>query len=704
MDLEGVVAGLDHVHWTDLEHAYGEAEDLPETLRALLGTEEESREALDELWGSILHQGTVYTATEAAVPFLARAAVAGVRPAELLALLGGIAESQDPFDVAPDACRAAVVAQLPLLVPLLDSPDERVRRTVAWTAGVSGSDRVLPALRERWRREGEPGVRAELLAALARLDPRGSAPALAAALTSGSPAELRIVAVLAALDSGRAWTPRHRDALLELLPAGPRVAGRLDDERAEPLRYVTETLLLRDTDENRAAAFGLVESALALPDPEARKEALWAAEHACMLSRAAPARLAPAVVALLGDPCAPEAAFLLPVLDRLGRHAAPAAPALAALAAEGGELADRALALLVELAPDRAAPLLARDLGARTRALTAASGGHRRAAVIPYAPELLNAVRIRLTAPGAEELTSAEADRLLTLVIRWGGVAEAALPELTAVLERFPARVPEALVAVCPAGHRDAVAARLRRAAGAGEHRRAAAEALSRLTGETGPLLDALAEALAEGASPDTARAAGGLGAAGAPLVPCLRLALTPPGRGRVVLAMETDIELALALWRLTGESAEAVKTVGGVLAEAGEGGAVEWYRGPRIRAARAAGLLGAEAAALAPALRAMLADPREVPAAVRALRAIPGELPGALSTAAAADLLLGAVERHAAPEEALETLAALGQEALTAEVRERLGALAERDRRVVYGKVAEDERVVDLARTLLAG
>ncbi|WP_026251557.1 MULTISPECIES: hypothetical protein [unclassified Streptomyces] len=94
MDLDTVFAGLGRIAWPELHHAYGPADDVPDLLRALAATDEESaEEAEQELWSSLVHQGTVYRATVPAVPFLARLAAAGVRGAELLGMLGAIAES-----------------------------------------------------------------------------------------------------------------------------------------------------------------------------------------------------------------------------------------------------------------------------------------------------------------------------------------------------------------------------------------------------------------------------------------------------------------------------------------------------------------------------------------------------------------------------------------------------------------------------------
>ncbi|MFD3164143.1 hypothetical protein [Herpetosiphon sp. NSE202] len=63
--------GLDRIDWAGLRHAYGEASDTPSLLRALIAPAEELRiEALDKLENSLVHQGSVYPASLAAIPFL----------------------------------------------------------------------------------------------------------------------------------------------------------------------------------------------------------------------------------------------------------------------------------------------------------------------------------------------------------------------------------------------------------------------------------------------------------------------------------------------------------------------------------------------------------------------------------------------------------------------------------------------------------
>ncbi|MEU5769733.1 hypothetical protein ABZ782_27825 [Streptomyces asoensis] len=85
---DDLLAGLDDIDWAALGHAYGSAEDVPGQLRAVCGPDEEAREsAFRSLFGNIFHQGTRYSASPYAVPFLVRIAVAGPVGARADALL-----------------------------------------------------------------------------------------------------------------------------------------------------------------------------------------------------------------------------------------------------------------------------------------------------------------------------------------------------------------------------------------------------------------------------------------------------------------------------------------------------------------------------------------------------------------------------------------------------------------------------------------
>ncbi|MEU6017120.1 hypothetical protein ABZ826_24625 [Streptomyces sp. NPDC047515] len=702
MELALFFADVDAQPWAELQHAYGSAADVPDCLRALAGDDgEAASEAVSELYGSILHQGSVYEATARAVPYLARLAGAGHRTEDLLALLGAIAESGDVRgDTDEAACRAAVIGQLPLILLAVDAEEARTRQAAVWAAAMTGAaGQVLPVLRRRRKAETDPLVRAEILGAMAHLDPAGTAAGATEAMGAAGPAEVRIAALLACVDAALPWGSAHHEAMLSLLPANGLVEGRLDLTRNEPLQYVVEALLLRDTDADRVAAYALLDAALRSALPEVREEALWAAETACRLSRCAPARLAAPVEALAADPASVPAMYAL--LKKLGTHAAATAPALTRLAAGEGDEADQALQALVAVAPDRAAPLLARDLGQRPRALREACGfpiGRAADASFPYDPALLDAIRTRL---GADDLDANEPFLLVSLLAAWGSRASAALPELRSTLPRFPKAVPKALAAVCPPDQRAATAELLTAAArsGAGDERLAAARAVRELTGEAGPLLTAVSAQLARGGHGirEAAGLAAELGPAAAGLVPALRSALGAPEADRTIPQLDGDVEIAAALWRITGGAQESVPVLAGVFAETEK----LWMRWTFTRASRVAARIGAEARPLVPVLEGLLTDRLQTPAAVLALHAI---VPESLDGPRLAGLLLDCAEEDADAVTALEALVALGPTALTEDHRRRLGALAERDLRVVSsglepGVAPADERLREQAR-----
>lgn len=102
---------LDSKRWAELYHAYGNASDVPEMIRKLRRTGEQERWInflWDEIGGSLCHQGTVYTATYAIVPYLVKLLrfTDEFQKFNLIALLGWIAGSRDrvasPADLEAD--------------------------------------------------------------------------------------------------------------------------------------------------------------------------------------------------------------------------------------------------------------------------------------------------------------------------------------------------------------------------------------------------------------------------------------------------------------------------------------------------------------------------------------------------------------------------------------------------------------------------
>jgi hypothetical protein len=65
------LVGLDEVNWSDLLDAYGPATNVPAMLRAFVSIDPHHREFAEQLlFQTVWHQGTVYSATAAVVPFL----------------------------------------------------------------------------------------------------------------------------------------------------------------------------------------------------------------------------------------------------------------------------------------------------------------------------------------------------------------------------------------------------------------------------------------------------------------------------------------------------------------------------------------------------------------------------------------------------------------------------------------------------------
>ncbi|MEV8342671.1 hypothetical protein [Streptomyces niveus] len=164
--------GIDDIDRSALTHAYGPADDIPALLRTAGSPDAARRDpALDELISSLCHQGSIYPATTAAVPFIARLALEG-RGGRLRLMwpLHGAAEGPGPE--YREVRRAVAVALPALLGPAADE-DPAVRRAMVWTVPVceDASLPLLPLLRTRPAEERDAGVRADLVTALG---PRGA--------------------------------------------------------------------------------------------------------------------------------------------------------------------------------------------------------------------------------------------------------------------------------------------------------------------------------------------------------------------------------------------------------------------------------------------------------------------------------------------------------------------------------------------------
>jgi hypothetical protein len=180
------LSDLDAVDWSSLSHAYGPAKTTADELRALTSDDEEMRsEALAALISSICHQGSVYPASGAAVPFLMEIAAMERLPAdfraEVVMLVNWIAEGnvhleRDAPDLAQEPWGRTLSSNLrqatPQLLHLVRRGDAaRIRAWAVWTV------RTLPAtpedldeLRAVMAVERDSTVRATIVLALDRDD------------------------------------------------------------------------------------------------------------------------------------------------------------------------------------------------------------------------------------------------------------------------------------------------------------------------------------------------------------------------------------------------------------------------------------------------------------------------------------------------------------------------------------------------------
>jgi hypothetical protein len=78
------VTNLDSPVWSQLQHAYGSAEDIPPLLRQLSSDPRPQSDYQEEpwfsLWSALCHQGDVYTASYAAVPHVVEIGIKAAGP------------------------------------------------------------------------------------------------------------------------------------------------------------------------------------------------------------------------------------------------------------------------------------------------------------------------------------------------------------------------------------------------------------------------------------------------------------------------------------------------------------------------------------------------------------------------------------------------------------------------------------------------
>ncbi|MFB7225568.1 hypothetical protein [Streptomyces sp. NPDC056227] len=288
----------------------------------------------------IFNSETVFPAAPVAIPFLARLAAAGVQSEFLLNLLGSMARSNSEVGVPPGAARYALAAQLPTLLPLLTHGDPVVREWAVWAVAQGRAPKAaLSALLSCWQVETDPSIRGDLLFGIALLEPSQGRDLAASVLRVEEPAQVRISAVAAGLDTGLAWSDEMTAAMIASLPANQMIGQT--PWMMEPLVEVAERLIRKRA---LSDAINLVVSALRIhsePGSDAHMEAFNAAESLGDSSRDARAPLLPALLPLLDNP--EDVDDLLLILEAWRNDDDGVTPGLVHLAAHAHEdLADQA--------------------------------------------------------------------------------------------------------------------------------------------------------------------------------------------------------------------------------------------------------------------------------------------------------------------------------------------------------------------------
>ncbi|WP_131804208.1 HEAT repeat domain-containing protein [Pseudofrankia sp. BMG5.36] len=249
---------VDAVPWRQYCHAYGRADDVPDLLHALSASDPAvvSR-SLSDLWNKVRHQGNSSASAALTVPFLIHVAANPTthRRADLLLLAAeaghrnhfgrdlrqdllhvvyppeekGFVEAGLPVEWTLEAARAAITADVPLLIPLLDDADVAVRSNAAYAlaTALTAPPVVSRALRARLAVEDDEPVRISVVLALAQLAVERSAAAGAVAwaeqLWTGedNPIDLRFAGALGWLCATAAPPPQ---SLLDLLTTATTAA------------------------------------------------------------------------------------------------------------------------------------------------------------------------------------------------------------------------------------------------------------------------------------------------------------------------------------------------------------------------------------------------------------------------------------------------------------------------------------------------
>jgi hypothetical protein len=581
-----VLTGIDEVDWASLRHARGSAEDVPGWLRGLASADTAERAtALDGMYGTVHHQGRVYDATLACVPFLLSLAAREEVPdrgciVELLVSIGAESVGGDP------RAREAVCAGGELFVRLAPDPDPSVRRAAAGALVrfLTEPPRILDVLGQRIRAERDDRVLIALTEALGLFVRRYPAHADGAVdlLAEQSAPPYAPGARLAALGQLALAAPARLPA--DLVPTAVRLLRERSAHRARvaahsgPDTLVGRIRRLRPSDEEGAQLLrtlhralddrvddrtALLTGQLTSPDPVDRCTAVWLAAGLFRSRRGdhtAAVRLLGAQLSADDDRLRDAAVSVLAELHAL---AAPGADDLHALVAarpdlwthrweRGSPTLGGPLKALVRSGDPRAVPPLARLLaGPAALPDLGREMIHLGRAAAPLAPALRQRLgRIPLASAGVVRFAAPLLTAVRALEDR------DAEPEVLRLLQGAPGglgardvlvgQVIETLEVLGAAGRATPLLHSLLHT----RHAAAAAGALWSAEGDASAVLPFLLRELTEGAPESRRLAAHRLGRLG----PAARAAL--PGLRRTAGSgpVRERVAAACALWRIEAD------------------------------------------------------------------------------------------------------------------------------------------------------
>lgn len=176
---------LDQVDWKGLHHCRGYAENIPELLQSFANGEPHAK---DELWDCLWHQGSIYPATLAAIPYIIGMIEIGILDACLFQMLALTADGQGYFGDAddipshfvPNSSRfvlspdeeilyipqaySAVQLGLPIYREFLNHPSVNLRRTNVYLLSryLNNNHEVLSTLMDLAEEETEESILAAI--------------------------------------------------------------------------------------------------------------------------------------------------------------------------------------------------------------------------------------------------------------------------------------------------------------------------------------------------------------------------------------------------------------------------------------------------------------------------------------------------------------------------------------------------------------